>query len=78
MTLKEEIVCELDRFEEKDLKKVAGYLSFLKHHSRWNDRRDLSDDELASLYKEFAEEDRILAEEGMDDFARALKVEDNQ
>lgn len=41
------------------------------------DEINLPDDEaLAALYAEFGEEDRLLAEEGMEYYMRALALED--
>jgi hypothetical protein len=37
---------------------------------------NLDETQLASLYAEFADEDSALAEEGMSDYAEALRQED--
>ncbi len=76
MSLKEQVVQELDRLPEPELKQVADYLAFLKFRARR--RRTVAPDEasLAALYAEFDEEDRRLAEEGMDEYALALADED--
>ena len=78
MTLKEKITGELDSFGEKELQQVETYVSFLKYQLRRNVRRDFNEVEAAALYKEFADEDRMLAEEGMADYARGLTDEDNK
>jgi hypothetical protein len=35
-------------------------------------------DQIAALYTEFGEEDRQLAEEGMEDYAEGLRAEDER
>lgn len=72
MSLKEFVVHEVETLGENELQAVADYVSFLKFRSR------MSPDEarLASLYGEFEQEDRELAEAGMNDYAQALSQED--
>jgi hypothetical protein len=77
MSLKEYVTQELDRLDETKLQQVADYLDFLRFQSRPKIQR-LSDTELAALYAEFAEEDRQMAEEGMEDYALALAAEDKR
>ena len=67
---------ELEELSEEDLKQVEDYISFLRFRSRFQSALVLTEDQLASLYAEFAEEDRRLAEEGMPDFAEGLAKED--
>jgi hypothetical protein len=38
--------------------------------------RDVDEAQLAAVYAEFADEDRCLAEEGMEDYERGLLAED--
>ena len=40
------------------------------------EQRNLTSEQLAALYAEFAEEDRLLAEEGMEDYYQGLLAED--
>ena len=40
------------------------------------DREDALDEQLSALYAEFADEDRRLAEEGLEDYERGLAGED--
>jgi hypothetical protein len=77
MSLKEYVTQELDLLDEAKLQQVADYLAFLRFQSRPKKPR-LSDTELAALYAEFAEEDRQMAEEGMEDYAHALATEDKR
>ncbi len=76
MSLKEQVVQELDRLPEPELKQVADYLAFLKFRARRKKMAAPDEASLAVLYAEFAEEDRRLAEEGMDEYALALAAED--
>ena len=72
MSLKEYVAHELGTLEEAELEKVAEYVSFLKFRAR------ISPDEarFSSLYAEFEQEDRALAEAGMTDYSDALAQED--
>lgn len=76
MSLKEQVLQELDRLPELELKQVADYLAFLKFRARRTSTTAPDEASLAALYAELAEEDRRLAEEGMDEYALALADED--
>lgn len=78
MSLKEQVVWEVERLPETDLRHVADYLAFLKFRARRKRMPVRSADEtsLAALYAEFANEDRELAEEGMADYEQTLAAED--
>lgn len=78
MSIKEEVIHELDKLSEAELKQVAEYVAFLKFQSRMKRIPSLDDTQLEALYKEFAEEDRRLAEEGMADYAEGLAKEDRR
>ncbi|MUG90989.1 hypothetical protein F7734_00065 [Scytonema sp. UIC 10036] len=75
LALKELLVQELNTLDEERLKEVADFLAFLKFRSRgatWKiDRAQMAD-----LYREFAEEDKRLAEEGLDEYTELLRQED--
>lgn len=75
MNLKEEVTRQLESFTEAELHEVVKYLAFLRYKSRIAPR-DYDEQQLATLYGEFAEEDRMLAEEGIADYASALTKED--
>ena len=75
MSAKEQILEEIETLSEAELKEVADYLAFLKHRSQ-NKSSVVDESQLATLYAEFAEEDRNLAEEGMSDYAEDLMKED--
>jgi hypothetical protein len=78
MSIKEQVAHELDKLSEAELKQVAEYVAFLKFQA-WVKQIPLLDEtQLEALYKEFAEEDRRLAEEGMSDYAEGLAREDSR
>lgn len=75
MAIKEVVVRQLDKLDEVKLQQVADYVAFLRFQSLMQ-RPPLPDEaNLAALYAEFAEEDRALAEEGMEEYAQALADE---
>ncbi|MBE7470980.1 MAG: hypothetical protein DPW09_28725 [Anaerolineae bacterium] len=76
MTLKEQIVQELNSLSETEIKQVAEYVAFLKFRTRHPLTLPLNETKLASLYAEFAEEDRELAEAGIADYSAGLARED--
>jgi len=71
---KEFLKQELDRFDKEQLKQVADFIAFIKFQSKFSQKTDIS--QFASLYQEFAEEDRELAEVGMSEYADLLNSED--
>jgi outer membrane protein assembly factor BamD (BamD/ComL family) len=75
MSTKEQVLEELETLSEAEIEEVAEYLAFLKFRSRIKSRV-VDESQLAALYAEFADEDRDLAEEGMDDYAEGLTRED--
>ena len=77
-TIKEQITQELDSLSEADLGQIAEYLAFLRFRSRVKTMPSLNETELASLYAEFEDEDRELAEQGMSDYAQRLRDEDTR
>jgi hypothetical protein len=78
MVTKQEIAKELDRLNQEELNQVADYLTFLRYRSRIKFTPNLDDAHISALYAEFADEDRELAEQGMGDYADALRKEDAQ
>ena len=76
MSVKEQVARELDSLSEAELKQVAEYVAFLKFRTRFNQMSSLDEAQLAALYSEFADEDRMLAEEGISDYAKGLAKED--
>ena len=76
MSLREYVSVELNRLDEPTLKQVAWYIDFLRYKNRRSALSTPNESEFASLYAEFADEDRVLAEEGMEEYAILLKSED--
>jgi len=80
MTIKEQLVKTIETLNESDLEKVAEYLALLKSRVKFKTvaaiAANLSDEEMAALSEEFAQEDRQLAEEGMGDYLEGLIAED--
>jgi hypothetical protein len=66
---------EVDRLNAAQLKQVADFIAFLKFRDRTLDWA-IDENQLAALYAEFAEDDRELAEAGMNEYAELLKQED--
>lgn len=78
MTVKEYVDQALENLDEVELAKVAEYVSFLRFRARVPTTPSLDAAQLASLYAEFATEDRSMAEEGMEEYAQGLAMEDRQ
>ncbi|MCL1469161.1 hypothetical protein [Argonema antarcticum] len=72
---KEKLKQEIDRFNDDQLKQVAEFIEFIKFRSRFN-QKVVDLDQFASLYQEFAQEDRELAEVGIADYIEQLQKED--
>ncbi len=72
---KETLKQELDHFNETQLEQVADFIAFIKFQTRFSQpTADIS--QFASLYQEFAQEDRELAEAGISEYAELLNNED--
>jgi len=56
---------------EEELKQVSDFIAFLKFRSR-NINWQIDKNQMAALYSEFAQEDRQLAEAGLDEYAELL------
>jgi hypothetical protein len=76
MSIKEQIVQELNGLSQAELEEIAQYLAFIKYQSKVKPTSVSDEDQMAALYAEFAEEDRELAEEGILDYTGALAKED--
>lgn len=73
---KEHLTKELEALDEQQLKKIADFIAFIKYKARYSNLAGV-DNQLSTLYGEFAAEDRQLAEEGMTEYADMLKKEDS-
>lgn len=76
MLTKEYIARELDSLNKAELRQVADFVAFLKFRTAHAVDIPALDAETAKLYAEFAEEDRLLAEQGMGDYHIMLQRED--
>jgi len=74
MSLKEFVAHEVKTLGETELQSVAEYVSFVKFRSRTS----IDEARLASLYREFEQEDRELAEVGLNDYSLSLSQEDER
>jgi len=78
MTIKEQVTQTIEFLNESELQEVAEYLSFLKFRARLQTKSTIDTKKLATLYSEFADEDRQMAEEGMADYGADLIAEDEK
>lgn len=76
MSIREYLAQEIANLDEAELQQVADYLAFLKFRARFHKAPAIDETQLATLYAEFAEEDREIADEGMVDYANGLFIED--
>jgi hypothetical protein len=67
---------DLDRLSHNQLQQVADFIAFLQFRNQLHSRIVIDPTHLANLFTEFADEDRALAEEGMNDYAVMLHQED--
>jgi len=72
---KEALKQDIDRLTEDQRQQVADFIAFLKFRER---RITLNPTLLAPLATEFAEDDRNLAETGMDEYVQTLAQEDER
>jgi hypothetical protein len=73
--MKDLIPQELEKLDLQQLKKVFEFIAFLKFRARLVTILAVEESNLATLYSEFAQEDRQLAELGMSEYAELLKHE---
>jgi hypothetical protein len=74
----ESIKQDLDRLTQNQLQQVAEFIAFLKFRNQRRHRVVIDPMQLADMFTEFADEDRSLAEAGMNDYALMLHQEDQQ
>ncbi len=78
MSVKEQVIRTIKNLSEPEIHQVAEYLAFMKFRERVASRPIPDRTQLGSLYGEFAEEDRFLAEQGIEAYAEGLASEDEQ
>jgi hypothetical protein len=64
------------KFDRDRLQQVADFIAFVKFRDKRH-RLTLDPTKMASLFAEFADEDRSLAESGIGDYAASLDLEDS-
>jgi hypothetical protein len=72
----EAIKQDIDRLTHNQLQQVADFIAFLNFRHERNRRNLIDRSQLANLFTEFADEDRALAEAGMNDYSIMLDRED--
>jgi hypothetical protein len=75
LTNSEIVKQDIDRLTSEQLQRVADFIAFLKYRSK-RDRRLILDPRQLIALTEFAQEDRALAEAGINDYAAMLRQED--
>ena len=78
MSIKSHVLQTPDDLSEADLARVAEFLAFLRFRNRFHAASIPNEAQVAEMYAEFAEEDRVLAEQGMPDYLAGLGQEDLQ
>ena len=78
MSVRENVTAALDTLSDAELQEVAEFVAFLRFRSRLGGVPKLKAAAVAALYAEGGEEDRILAEAGMDTYAENLHEEDQR
>lgn len=73
ISLKERVTRKIEQLPEDQLRMVEEYLAFLLFRARTRPKIHVNHQQLAALYGEAAEEDRLLAEEGMSDYSVGLQ-----
>ena len=74
--LQDDFVRTLQGLTDSELQEIAAYLAFIRYRGRMQALPQVDTAQLASLYAEFAEEDRELAEEGMTEYLQKLQSEE--
>jgi hypothetical protein len=66
---------DLEQLTHEQLQQVADFIAFLKFRDQRHHRVSLDPTQMAAMFSEFADEDRALAEAGMNDYAAMLHQE---
>jgi len=75
MLIREQVTQAIKSLSEGELLRVAEFLDYLKYRERMNTISIIDSTHMAELYAEFGDEDRSIAEEGMDGYIEGLKKE---
>ena len=76
MSIKENVIKDLNSLSKPDIGRVAEYINFLKFRGRLRTFPVLDEEKTEAIYAEFADEDKDLAEAGIPDFTEGLAKED--
>lgn len=76
MIVREHLLKEINRLNEEQLQELEDFLFFLKFRSRISRPSEVKETEIAKLYSDSNEEDRVMSEEGFDDYLPGLLKED--
>jgi hypothetical protein len=76
ISTKEKVASDLSKLDDAQLQEVADFLEFLKFRERRKFEARFGDAELETLYAQFADEDRELAEADLAAYAASLRRED--
>ena len=76
MSTKEQVTQVIESLDEDELQQVAEFLAFLKFRSRFQGKLFLDTTRIAEFYAGFSDEDRRMAEEGIEAYAQGLLAED--
>lgn len=77
-SIKEQVAQALNTLSETELQQVADYVAFLRFRARVAPLPVPDAAQIAALYAEFADEDRALAEEGVEEYRVQLHGEDTE
>ena len=72
MSVREQVIKRLESLSDDDLMLVSEYLAFLKFRIHTHNKPIIEQEKLAALNAEFADEDKQMAEHGMDEYAADL------
>ena len=76
--VREQVAQALNSLSEAELQQVAEYVAFLRFRTRVAPLPVIDATQIATLYAECADEDRALAEEGLEEYHAQLHSEDTQ
>lgn len=77
LTVQEQIVEEIATLSEVELIAVVEYIEFLKSRPVAY-QPNMTYEEMKTLYAEFGEEDRAMAEEGMSEYLKGIELEEKE
>lgn len=76
MTVKEQLTEAVSTLSDEEAAVVARFVHLLRLRSAVSRRRDFDEQAIAALYSDAAEDDRSLADAGLDEYELGLAAED--